>query len=442
MKMEKLIVPVTAALLSTMAFPLTARGQSADALIDKLVEKGILTVKEANDLREEADKNFTSAYQVKSGLPDWVTSLKWSGDLRGRYEGFYASNPAAVDRNRFQYRLRAGLTVSMFDNLELGVRLASAGDTSGNPISSNQTLDNNANKKGLALDLAYGKWARSTPHWDLAATVGKLENPWAFTPIVFDPDYTPEGLSQQLSYHLSSEHDLKLNLGEFILEERGTSSFDTYLVGAQLLFDSKWNEHWQSSVGFGALAISGTRSLTVANGQLNIGEGNTRIGGSSTNAPQYHFNPIIASGNVTYTLDEFPGYSGPFPIKVAAEYLNNPAVSSDNEGYSAKLTFGKAGKRRQWEVTYEYRELQADAIYEEFPESDFNAFTQTPLMSGGIGGFVNGTNIRGHIVRLSYSLFDPLTLAITYWITENIRENPVGSESDASRLQIDAVWKF
>ena len=48
----------------------SAAGQSADALIDKLVEKGILTVKEANELREEADRNFSQAYSVKSGMPD------------------------------------------------------------------------------------------------------------------------------------------------------------------------------------------------------------------------------------------------------------------------------------------------------------------------------------------------------------------------------------
>src|SRR6266704_6258192 len=84
------------------------KAQSADALIDKLVEKGILTVKEANELREESDKNFSQAYSVKSGMPDWVTALKFNGDFRGRYEGFYSENPAFVDRSRLRYRVRFG----------------------------------------------------------------------------------------------------------------------------------------------------------------------------------------------------------------------------------------------------------------------------------------------------------------------------------------------
>src|SRR3954468_9386773 len=88
------------ALAVLLASAAGARAQSADALIDKLVEKGILTVKEANDLREESDKNFSQAYSVKSGMPDWVTALKFNGDFRGRYEGFFSDNPAFVDRSR------------------------------------------------------------------------------------------------------------------------------------------------------------------------------------------------------------------------------------------------------------------------------------------------------------------------------------------------------
>ena len=97
-----------AGLLASASLINSARGQAADALIDKLVEKGILTVKEANQLREESDKGFTSAYSVKSGLPDWVTSMKLNGDFRGRFEQTAAENPAYVDRNRFRYRFDSG----------------------------------------------------------------------------------------------------------------------------------------------------------------------------------------------------------------------------------------------------------------------------------------------------------------------------------------------
>src|ERR1041385_8541748 len=76
-------------ILMTLALGTHAQAQSADALIDKLVDKGVLTVKEGNELREESDKNFTTAYSIKSGMPEWVNALKWNGDFRGRYDGLF-----------------------------------------------------------------------------------------------------------------------------------------------------------------------------------------------------------------------------------------------------------------------------------------------------------------------------------------------------------------
>src|ERR1700704_725311 len=102
-----------AGLLASASLINSARGQTADALIDKLVEKGILTVKEANQLREESDKGFSTSYSVKSGMSDWVTALKFNGDVRGRYEGFYNSDPTFQDRNRMRYRLRFGAVATL-----------------------------------------------------------------------------------------------------------------------------------------------------------------------------------------------------------------------------------------------------------------------------------------------------------------------------------------
>ncbi|HEY4951866.1 MAG TPA: hypothetical protein VII71_00595, partial [Verrucomicrobiae bacterium] len=96
-----------------MALTPKTQAQSADALIDKLVDKGILTVKEAQDLRDEADKNFNTAFQTKMGTPDWVSGYKFSGDFRGRFEDFTGDNTTFTDRIRWRYRIRFGVAVSM-----------------------------------------------------------------------------------------------------------------------------------------------------------------------------------------------------------------------------------------------------------------------------------------------------------------------------------------
>lgn len=85
----------------------------------------MLTEQEAKELKQEANQDFTKAYQVKSGLPEWVTSLKLGGDFRGRYEGFFGEDPAFKERTRLRYRVRAGLTATLKDNFEVGFRLTS-----------------------------------------------------------------------------------------------------------------------------------------------------------------------------------------------------------------------------------------------------------------------------------------------------------------------------
>src|SRR5437764_4433967 len=156
---------LTIVVLASFAIAGRLPAQSADALINKLVEKGILTVKEANELREEADKGFSEAYSVKSGMPDWVTALKFNGDFRGRFEQNNAENDTYHTRNRFRYRIRFGVNASLIDNFDLGFRMASgnpqtgSGGTlvGGSPISANTDLNSLESRKFLWVDAAFAR---------------------------------------------------------------------------------------------------------------------------------------------------------------------------------------------------------------------------------------------------------------------------------------------
>jgi len=466
-KLNKLIVSA----IGCAAFgAMQAQGQSADAIIDKLVDKGILTVEEANDLRDEADKGFTSAYSVKSGLPDWVTSLRIGGDFRGRYEMFDSDEPTFVDRHRFRYRVRPGIVATLKDNFEVGFRLTSserADNFGGDPISGNTSFQDNASKKFVFIDLAYGKWtAVNSPNWSANFTVGKMENPFVFSDMVFDGDYTPEGLAQQFGYIINEQHQLKLNLGQFALDEISTSSRDPYLFGAQLRFESIWNKHWTTSLGVSGLSLNSEQNLneTAAGASTrvavvdaagnptgatvvipgaaassavpNINRGNTRTGGVLAN----NYNPYVVDGAVTYTLESFPMYNAAFPIRFAAEYMNNPGADEENEGYSFGITFGKSGKKGLWDVSYRWKHLGADAWYEEVVDSDFGGLVPAPV--GGRAAYGSGTNVEGHIFKATYSPFDSLTLGVTYFLAEQIAGTPSNFDEKIGRLQMDAVWKF
>jgi hypothetical protein len=436
-------------MMVSMASSINVQAQSADALLKKLVEKGILTKNEADDLRKQSDQEFTKSFQVKTGLPDWVTSLKFNGDFRARYEGHYADNDNFVERHRFRYRLRFGVLATLKDDFDIGFRLASGDPVSGfsnnagNPLSGSTTLQDNATRKFLYLDLAYARW-NFVHSAEMAGSVtfGKMDQPFVFSHVVFDPDYNPEGLAANLAYHLSDQHTVKGTIGGFVLDELSASSHDPYLLGAQLRLDSKWTPKISTSLGFAALGIVRDESLNNSN-VPNVNRGNTR---DATGAPEADFEPIVVDASVTYMLDSFPLYAGPFPIKVGAEYMYNPGADDRNQAFGPGINFGKTGKKGQWEFSYQYRYIGGDSWYEELPDDDFGAFYQVQQANAGFtspgAGFGGGTNLRGHVGKLYYSVTDSLLIGATYYRGDLITSSPAGASSIATHLLADLIWKF
>ena len=446
MKKQQWIVAILATAAGVMISN-TANAQSSDALLDKLVDKGVLTVKEANDLRAESDKNFTTAISSKFGMPDWVTALKLNGDVRGRYENFSSDNRAFVERTRFRYRLRFGLTAQLMDNFEAGFKLTTAdptGSFGGNSLSGNSTMQDNGSKKFIYIDQVYAKWTPfKGPHLMGNFTFGKMESPFVLSDMVIDPDYTPEGIASQMAYRFNDVHTLRLNGGAFVLDELSGTQKDPFLAGGQFRWDANWSAKLQTTLGLAGLILANEGSLT--NSQVpNINRGNLHnLDGTLT----YGYHAIVADASIIYLLDSAPFYTGAFPIKVGGDYMLNPEApsSADNYAYSVGVTFGKAGKRKTWEASYTYKYLGANSWWEELVDDDFGAFyagNNSPPNSGFNIGYGGGTNVKGHVMRFAYSPTDSFTISAKWFLTELINQYPSGSKSDMSRLQVDAMWKF
>ena len=469
-----------AGVMTLAALAPQVHAQSADALIDKLVEKGILTVNEASDLRDQADKDFKTAFAAKTGMPDWVTGYKLSGDVRGRFDQINGNNDLLRDRTRLRYRVRFGVAVNMMDNMEAGLRLAS-GD--GNPLSSNSTMENNSSKKTITLDTAYGKWTiLNSGGRLLAATVGKMDNPFAFTPMVFDSDLTPEGAALTGSYSFNDNQAIVFAGGAFVLDEEGvfgkspgssgaSSSHDPYMYGGQITWNAKWTEKWSTSVGVGAFAIDNPAGLTDAN-VSRINQGNTRYtknfsysdspyygaGVGSITGLAYNYTPLIADASVTYTAASFPFYTGAFPIKFAGEIMHNPGAPKNNNGYWVGVTLGKSGAKKTWDLSYRYEYLEADAWYDQLVDDDNGAFYATPVYgtaSGSAGntgyaGWYGGTNVKGHLIKLNYSFTDSFMFSVSCFINDLITQPSqdqnsaytVDLKSRAIHFMADVMWKF
>ena len=152
------------------------------------------------------------------------------------------------------------------------------------------------------------------------------------------------------------------------------------MYGGQLFWDAKWTSRIGTTLGVSAYDIVNRGNLSTA---YDTNLGNTLVLGGG--AFMYDFNPIVASGSVTYTLDRFPLYPGAFPIKLAGEYMNNPGAPDNNVGWWGGFTLGKSGKKGTWDLSYRYQWLEADAWWDQIVDDDNVALVPNLGHRGGSG---------------------------------------------------------
>lgn len=98
------------------------------------------------------------------------------------------------------------------------------------------------------------------------------------------------------------------------------------------------------------------------------------------------------------------------------------ASTSEDQGWLIGCKLNKAKKPGSWEFSYDYRDLEKDAVIGIFSDSDF------------IGG---GTNGKGHRFGITYQLAKNLQAALTYFLNER-----GDNGDDYRRLQADLKFKF
>ena len=114
-------------------------------------------------------------------------------------------------------------------------------------------------------------------------------------------------------------------------------------------------------------------------------------------------------------------------------------MSEKDGGYFIGVKLGSAKKAGEWEVGYEFRRLEADMFYDHLPDSDFGA---TGIKSST--GYNTGTNVKGHVIKAKYNIFDNWQAVFTLFRTEPV--DPVSGFSTnnepSTRILVDLIWKF
>jgi polyhydroxyalkanoate synthesis regulator phasin len=402
-----------------------AWASEVDILVKKLVEKGILTQDEAQQIVAETKEEVRKeAAQAKpEAVPKWVQNLKFNGDMRLRYQGEHrdidkSGGGERLVRNRMRFRLRTGLDAKVLDRMNVAFGLASGSDA--DPRSTNQTFQDSFSKKPVWIDYAYAKW---TPIDQMIISGGKIKNPfWTTSDNLWDGDINPEGGALQVSYKPTPDVNLFLNTAGFIVDELGVDVDDPWMVGIQPGFD------WYFIPDKASVKVAFTYyELFNETGRIpdwSAGTNTLRTGGDGI---RYNFRPMVIDGSVSFK-EPFAGilYLGDHVhyIGIFANGVVNPPAEEKLGGLIG-CEFGdqKISKLGQWKLSARYEYLARDAWPDWLPDSDT---------------YYGGTNVKGPRARFELGLMDNVWFTATYLNTKYI----IGPARPQNLWQCDINWRF
>ena len=416
--------------LATSACPGTARANEVDVLLNKLVEKGILTASEAQEVRNEmgpelvkSDKALDQKIEdgAKKGLPDSVKTWKWKGDLRLRNE--YRSQSAGVgtDRNRQRIRFRYGFEAIANDHMTVGARLATGSTT--DPISTNQNFNTSFNHMALVLDQAYVNYMPEI--FGISAVKlsgGQIGNPyWHREQLVWDDDLNFQGANLHLEETLGPVN---------MFANGGVFSLNTDIIRSSALWTLQGGSSIQPFKGrgmeevfeklklTGAIAYDDYMNVTSKAGDTTALTTAGGLKGASAALKDWNLiNPNVAIDS------ELAG----MPVGFYGDWVHNTAAFDDGNGYLLGVKVGNAKKpfdlKEGWEAGYDFEHLEDNATFGALTNSDF-----------GNGG----TNHRGSAYWLKLAVLKNSSVGLTVLNTRELG----GSKNRVDTYQMDWITSF
>lgn len=409
--MKKLFNVVMAVLMVGLLPLASAQAGEMDILLNKLVEKGILSPLEATIIKDETKQAVsTEVIEGKSyAVPSWVQNTKLKGDFRTRYQ-YERRDTDEKNRHRGRIRYRLGVIANPLKDITIGAGLASGG---ADARSTNQTFENAFQTGDIRLDYAYAEYAYNK---NLKMVMGKFPRKawlWAPSDLLWDGDVNPEGATINFTHKLAGDVSAWVNSGFWVLDEIDqTDKTDPYLAFLQSGLELK------NDVVDGKLAATYYSFDGVKNGADLGGTGNTMVGGNYL----YDYDAIsIATELGLNTMIE----EAPYRAAIFGEYIHNPDPDKNNNGWivGAKLGHKKVGKPKTWQVKYQYAKLEKDAWVDFLPDSD---------------RWAGNTDTKGHEVVLEYAIKNNVVLGLDYYLSDHIS----AAENQEQLIQADVVIKF
>lgn len=447
-----------------------------DVLVNKLVEKGVLSPSEAQIVMDETKLKVSKdlAEQKSYSVPDWTQRIKWGGDVRFRTQGDWGKNNTVnvgnngIENQRIRNRIRGRfyMDAKVNDFTYASVRFAGGGE---NVRSTNDTTDNWWSKKYSMFDWYYFRFeAPAAVHRDFGQYfsdaklwVGKFPIPFEYSELVWDPDTNPSGVAfQYVSPDFGNKGIIPLfniysNTAMLWLNENQSYTNDPILWG------------WQAGIKtdqFGPLGS--TLNLSSAIYNFASVQGRVPTGTAGTNTRTLGMDSVGTTADQGYrygfcdfdllvSIDNQKIFDFEFPHGFYGDYIHNMecAVDGLNSGF---LLGGYIGKKKikepgDWKVRAEMRYIERDAVPDFMPDSDFYGFgtNYTPSLASpasannaGDNGLPaeGGTNGKGINLAFEYQLFKNTSLNLEYYWMKPIKSTE--RTAPWNELQVDVVTKF
>jgi hypothetical protein len=477
-----------AALCGLSASSALAQSGTFDELLEKLKAKGVLTEEEYQALKAEEAAQEAAAKQTKIETSPAIKRIQLFGDLRLRYESRAATSTFPIAEagganqeqlDRWRYSARVGIRGDLTQRWFYGLRL----ETSANPRSSWVTFGNtNSNaaggvapygKVGIFVGQAYLGW-KPTPWLTLQA--GKMPNPVFTTPMVWDSDISPEGLSERFDFVLKEQVSLFANFGQYVYSQfapsddsgnLGFAGYEGYQFAWQVGVSHKFGERRSAKVALGFYHYSGfgTPDFTGAsnNNPDSSGFAGPFASGPQNTLPNSPAGLAFANGLNGLRYVEAP-WEVNFPIGsidacVFGDWSYNIQASdraaegsyaflgSEATAYQLGLSVGTslglvlnqvAAEKNTWEARVYWQSIGLNALDPNIIDSDF---------------FEGRTNMQGAFLAIAYSPTDAIITALRLGDAHRVNGGgpTPGSNADIPSvqpingyklLQLDLIWKF
>jgi len=415
--------------------------------VQKITQNVVTEVKKNIDEQVETEV----AQKAKEGtlgslttnIPEWLQKLRFSGDIRLRYEPvFYSSgNGTILDPNNPTQRLRTTLDsqaeyvvarlkieADVNDQVTAGVRLATGNQT--NPGSDNSIMGDYFIKDGFLLDQAY---LRYKPFSGLSIWGGRIPNPWFYTDLIWANDLNFEGVAVNYQRAMQSELTGYLTGGAFPLQALTeiTQPQQKWLLGAQTGIEYKPDRQYSAKLGIALYDYENTLGIENPPGQtiydwtapLYMQKGNTVFniepqfsgGPPLKNALASKFRDLDIVANVDIACWD------PVHVVLSGDYVQNiafdaqevsklsgrPVANMQDYAYRAGLLVGYPNPRKflQWNVFTYYKYVGTDSVVDAFDDQDFA---------------YGGTNAKGWILGMELGLTKNVWLTARWFTSDQI----------------------